>query len=251
MKRVVFLLLLILGATVRADELTKRVQTELKDLGFYYSEITGVNSAETVAALRRYQIRNGLEVTGTLTKETLAALGIGSGKEPAPAPAPAPGRKEPPVNLRRDESDKEADRNFLRREGPPSDRDSSAVEPPAPLNPPADPGSEEYASVFARTPFESAPAEVQVSTLRKAQLILARAGYYRDPIDGMPGPATEEAILSYQRRHHLTLTGRLDLDTLGTMALLPGRLQGPPLRPFSAPPGSRYSPRALRGVWVN
>ena len=73
MKRIVLLLLLVLGASVRADELTKRVQTELKELGFYYSEITGVNNAETVAALRRYQIRNGLEVTGTLNKNTLEA----------------------------------------------------------------------------------------------------------------------------------------------------------------------------------
>jgi peptidoglycan hydrolase-like protein with peptidoglycan-binding domain len=250
MKRIVFILLLILGVSVHADELTKRVQTELKELGFYYSDVTGVNNAETVAALRRYQIRNGLEVTGTLNKNTLEALGIGDNKGPAPAPAPA--KKEPPINLRREESDTDADRSFLRREAgrEPPDHDSSAVAPPAPLDPPADPGAEEYAAVFARTPFETAPAEVQVSTLRKAQQILARSGYYRDPIDGMPGPATEEAILGFQRRRHLTLTGRLDLETLNAMALLPGRGDGPPLRPFSVPPGSRYSPRTFRGVWI-
>ncbi|HZJ15378.1 MAG TPA: peptidoglycan-binding domain-containing protein [Chthoniobacteraceae bacterium] len=250
MKRIVLLLLLVLGASVRADELTKRVQTELKELGFYYSEITGVNNAETVAALRRYQIRNGLEVTGTLNKNTLEALGMGDSKGPAPAPAPA--KKEPPVNLRRDETETEADRNFLRREATrePTDHDSSAVAPPAPLNPPADPGTEGYVAIFARTPFETAPAEVQVSTLRKAQQILARSGYYRDPIDGVPGPATEEAILGYQRRRNLTLTGRLDLDTLSAMALLPGRGDGPAVRPFTVPPGSRYSPRTFRGMWI-
>ena len=221
MKRIVLLLLLILGASVHADELTKRVQTELKELGFYYSEVTGINNAETVAALRRYQIRNGLEVTGTLNKGTLEALGMGDSKGPAPAPAPE--KKQPPVNLRRDETETEADRNFLRREATreSTEYDSSAVPPPATLTPPADPGTEEYVSIFARTPFETAPAEVQVSTLRKAQRILARSGYYRDPIDGVPGPATEEAILGYQRRRHLTLTGRLDLDTLNAMALLP------------------------------
>jgi peptidoglycan hydrolase-like protein with peptidoglycan-binding domain len=250
MKRIVLLLLLILGASVRADELTKRVQTELKELGFYYSEVTGINNAETVAALRRYQIRNGLEVTGTLTKGTLEALGLSDNK--TPAPGPAPGKKEPPVNLRRDQTETEADRNFLRREAArePTDPDSSAVPAPAPLTPPADPGTEEYASIFARTPFETAPAEVQVSTLRKAQRILARSGYYRDPIDGMPGPATEEAILGYQRRRNLTLTGRLDLETLAAMALLPGRSDGPSVRPFTVPPGSRYSPRTFRGMWI-
>ena len=250
MKRIVFLLLLILGVAARADELTKSVQTQLKELGFYYAEISGTAGAETTAAIRRYQIRNGYEVTGTLTEETLKGLGLA--KAPAKA-APAPPKKDAPIDLRRDETDAESDRNFLKREAARerSARDPSTVSPPAPLNPPADPGTEAYASIFARTPYESAPAEVQVSTLRKAQSALARGGYYHGAIDGTPGPATEEALLSYQRRRNLTMTGRLDLDTLAAMSLLPRVSSDAALKPFTVPRGSRYAPRVLRGIWVN
>ena len=250
MKRIVLLLLLTAGFTLRADDLTKNVQTQLKELGFYYAEISGTAGPETTAAIRRYQIRNGYEVTGTLTEETLQGLGLG--KAPAKA-APAPAKKDAPTDLRRDETEQESDRNFLRREAARerTARDPSTVSPPAPLNPPAEPGTEEYANIFARTPYESAPSAVQISTLRKAQSLLARGGYYRDAIDGAPGPATEEALLSYQRRRNLVMTGRLDLDTLAAMSLLPGLSNGPALKPFTVPRGSRYAPRVLRGIWVN
>ena len=75
MKRIVLLLLLSV-AVLHADELTKNVQKELKDLGFFYAEVNGTNGPETTAAIRRFQIRNGFEVTGTLTKETLKGLGL-------------------------------------------------------------------------------------------------------------------------------------------------------------------------------
>src|SRR4029434_9677270 len=69
-----WLLLAALGAT--ADDQTRNAQTELKTQGFYYGEIDGNLSSETSSAIKRYQIRNGLEVTGTLTQQTLEALGL-------------------------------------------------------------------------------------------------------------------------------------------------------------------------------
>ena len=251
MKQIALLLLLAFAVAARADELTRNVQTQLKEMGFYYAEVSGTSGAETTAAIRRYQIRNGYEVTGTLTEETLEGLGLA--KTPAKA-APAPAKKDAPVHLRREESVRESDRDFLRREETRQSktaRDSSTVSPPAPLNPPPAPGTEEYASIFARTPYESAPSEVQISTLRKAQSILARAGCYRTFIDGAPGPATEEALLSYQSRRNLVMTGRLDLDTLAAMALLPNVGSAQTSKPFTVPRGSRFSPRVFRGIWVD
>ena len=252
------LLLLLSVASLRADELTKNVQSELKGLGFFYAEVNGNMGPETTAAIRRFQIRNGYEVTGTLTKETMKGLGLGEKEAtakpaPAPAPAPAPVKKDEPVHLRRDPTTEESDRDFLRQETAKerSARDRSTVSPPVPLNPPSDPGRADYSHIFARTPYESAPAEVQGSTLRKAQSLLARGGFYRDAIDGQPGPATEEALLRFQRRQNLVMSGRLDLETLSTMSLLPRRNDDMAARPFTLPKGSRYGPRVFRGVWID
>ena len=243
MKRIA-LLLLLAAAALHADDLTKNVQTSLKELGFYYGEVTGAMSPETTAAIRRYQIRNGLEVTGSLNDETKQALGF--------AAAPAV-KKDAPIDLRHTDTEADSDRSFLRQEAKKtrSYRDPATVNPPAPLPHPPDPGAADYTHIFASTPYEIAPPEVQSATFRKAQGILARRGFYRGVIDSTPGPATEEALLGYQRQARLTLSGRLDLATLGAMDLLPGRADGPPMRPFTIPPGSRASPRVLRGVWVN
>lgn len=253
----------LLGGVACADAQLRRVQSELKSQGFYYGDATGEASSETTAALRRYQIRNGLEVTGTANKETLGALGLG-GAKPAPPTAsaspPAPPRpaapepaKKPPVHLRKDEPEEEDDRAFLEREQaqrratappayyqPESPRDRSVVRPPALLDAPGD----DFPVLFAHTPYATAPLEVQQRTLRSAQATLASRGFYRDIIDGLPGPATEEALLAYQRAARLTLTGRLDLATLSALRLLPGRN----FTGRSEPPPTQ---RVYRGIWVN
>lgn len=264
------LALLFLGSVVLADDQIRNVQTELKNLGFYYGDVDGRTNTETTAAIRRYQIRNGLEVTGTLNPETLSAMGMGGPKSapkaPAPAAKPAPEaappppveKKSPPVNLRREQSVEESDRNFLRREesrsttpdavaplapnrpAPPYE-DPSVVDPPAPLDAP----SPDFPVLFAGTPYANAPIGVQQQTLRKAQSVLARTGHYRDIIDGLPGPATEEAILSFQRTQRLTLTGRLDLETLAQLRLLPNSPA------YSGPADYREPRRAFRGIWIN
>ena len=195
---------LFLAGIASGDELTKSVQTELKNQGFYYGEVTGLNSPELAAAVKRYQIRNGLEPTGTLTQDTLDALGIkGSGSAAPPAlepprpqrptaPAdrpPVETRKGPPVDLRRDKSQQESDREYVRKDQP-------QTQPPAPSAPT---GGGEYGRLFARTPYASAPLEVQESTVRRAQRFLRELDFYRDSVDGRPGANLEEALLGYQK----------------------------------------------------
>lgn len=230
-----FALAFALPMLAAATDQLRDVQTELKTQGFYYGEINGQSTAETTAALRRYQIRNGLEVTGTLNKETLEALGIAGASARIPQENPPPtAPRATPEPVRRAPVE-QADKDFLRREetkrgaptfaptpSPDAD-DPSVVPPPAPLDPP----SADFPVLFADTPYATAPREVQEATLRRAQSILASRGFYRDPIDGAPGPATEEALLSYQRNLRLPLSGRLDLETLGSLRLLPGRASVP------------------------
>src|SRR6266699_3528016 len=63
---------------MRADQLVEHVQQALKDQGFYYGQITGETNTNLTAAIRRYQIRNGLQVSGELNSETLKSLGVSS-----------------------------------------------------------------------------------------------------------------------------------------------------------------------------
>jgi peptidoglycan hydrolase-like protein with peptidoglycan-binding domain len=63
-----------LAALVRADDNVREVQTKLSDEGFYFGEIDGAYSSDLSAALSRYQIRNGLPITGQLDVETSKAL---------------------------------------------------------------------------------------------------------------------------------------------------------------------------------
>src|SRR5262249_30806329 len=76
MKRVLLCLVVTLCAVsfVQADLAIRSLQQTLKDQGFYYGAVTGDKSAETTAAIRRYQIRNGLQVTGELNEETLRSV---------------------------------------------------------------------------------------------------------------------------------------------------------------------------------
>jgi peptidoglycan hydrolase-like protein with peptidoglycan-binding domain len=260
LKAIVPILCFGLAVTAFGDELVKNAQNELKSQGFYYGEVTGINSPETVAAVKRYQIRNGLEVTGTLSNETLSSLGLGSDvpaaaqEKTAPTlkaperkatplerqpPSSSTSRNSPPVNLRRNPTEQDDDREFLKKQ--------PSSQPPAPgaqIDPDLPPatGGGGYAQVFARTPYATAPLEVQQTTLKRAQKFMRELGFYRDAVTGAPGPATEEAVLGYQRFVKLPLTGRLDIETLSAMRLLPGR-GGSPLRPAGS--------RPLRGVLID
>jgi len=113
-------------ASVWADENVRAAQARLKEGGFYFSEPTGNYDNETAAAVSRYQIRNGLQITGKLDAATSKSLGV--------APAAAP------VQTRANESDswrrlRKTDERFLsrmnEREKQPG-RSRSRPEPAAP-----------------------------------------------------------------------------------------------------------------------
>src|SRR5688572_13473773 len=71
---------------LQADEQTRAVQEALHEEGFFLGEVNGEPSKDLTAAIKRFQLRNGMTGTGQLTEEVLQALGL---TEPA-APAPAP-----------------------------------------------------------------------------------------------------------------------------------------------------------------
>jgi len=57
-----------------AEENVRAVQSKLADEGCYFGEIDGAYSSDFSTALSRYQIRNGLPITGQLDAETSKAL---------------------------------------------------------------------------------------------------------------------------------------------------------------------------------
>ncbi len=54
----------------------KKIQTKLKNWGYYKGAIDGISGPKTVAAIKLFQKRNGLVVDGIVGSKTAAAMGI-------------------------------------------------------------------------------------------------------------------------------------------------------------------------------
>jgi peptidoglycan hydrolase-like protein with peptidoglycan-binding domain len=216
-------LVLLAGLSVAwADPAVESAQQKLKDEGFYYGEINGKKDADTTAAIRRYQIRNGLQITGELNAETQRALGLTSkpASTPATHPAHTPGLTPPPGFL--EETPAPTVTPAPRQQPPPQPNDEEETPPQPP------PPRVETFNFFGGTPYEAAPPQVQQDIVAKAQVILMRQGYYREEIDGLYGPAMNFALRNYQARFGLQPSGRLDVETLASLSLLPEqRTSGP------------------------
>jgi len=219
------LLLSALAATLaaplsaQADDALRGAQVTLRNAGYYTGPVDGEPTAETKAALRRYQIRNQLEPSGELTAETAAVLAKETGQAPTAA-APAPVEVVP---------------------APVAPVPAPVTQLPPP--PQSDPG---FAVLFAHTPFQNAAPELQFRTVRQAQAQLGKRGFYRGEPDGQPGPRLEESLARFQSSRGLPRTGRLDIDTLAELHLLPVAKLPPPRHapvPYDAP-----IPGAVRGV---
>ena len=211
-------------ATAWADKAVESAQQKLKDEGFYYGEINGTKDADTTAAIRRYQIRNGLKITGELDGETQHSLGLTSKPRatPPPRPAQSPG---PPPPAYPHENGAPPTTPIPRQPAPNyNEEDEDDDVAPPPQVPPVMPN----AAPLGGTPYEAAPPLVQQDIVRRAQTMLMRQGFYRDEIDGRYGPALSLALRNYQARLGLHPTGRLDIETLALLRLLPEqRLTGP------------------------
>ena len=66
----------------------REAQVRLKEKGFYFGETNGEYSSETAAAVSRFQIRQGLQITGQLDAETSKSLGVAAvAAQTSPAPS--------------------------------------------------------------------------------------------------------------------------------------------------------------------
>jgi len=273
MKRILILLMMVaLGALARADEQTQAVQQALKEKGFYYGQVDGQGGPETDAAIRRYQIREGLDVTGKMDEQTLDSLHLGGGDDSntlhaVPPPSGDSAARDTPAP----KAVVQSDHDFLKRQPQPAapapaPDDEAAPPPGQPQEPPQEPPQPpagasagqtlpaEYAQFFKRTPYETAPPEVQRSTVHRAQQRLAHEGFYRGIADGELDDSLGRALVAYQRDAELPPTGRLDMDTLADMDLLPRRhvlIRQPVPVPYNPYYGAPVDGRDVyRGIWV-
>src|SRR5258707_4374530 len=67
---------LLLALPMRAEELVAKVQRELRARKFYFGEINGRATDETVSAIKGFQEAKGVDHSGQLDGETLRALGF-------------------------------------------------------------------------------------------------------------------------------------------------------------------------------
>jgi peptidoglycan hydrolase-like protein with peptidoglycan-binding domain len=206
MKRgiVYFLVALFVLSSVRADQTTQLVQQALKDQGFYYGNVTGNKSAETTAAIRRYQIRNGLQVTGEINSETLRSLNVNSNSAASSQQTSKPAVTQ--SNTARPNQSARVEQN------------------PAPQSPSAPDRQLETNPAFSGAPYQSIPPRIPPRMnsrmiAAEVQRQLMSRGYYQGRIDGRYGRRTAFAMRAFQFQSGLPPTGRLDTSTLDALGI--------------------------------
>lgn len=86
----------------------------------------------------------------------------------------------------------------------------------------------------AKEKLGGAGAGADTAEVKAAQQALRDKGYDPGPADGMMGPRTRAAVRDFQRQEGLTVTGRLDGDTMARLGAME-----PSASPSTAPPATR------------
>jgi peptidoglycan hydrolase-like protein with peptidoglycan-binding domain len=128
-------------ASVSADENVRAAQARLKEGGFYFNEPTGTYDSETAAAVSRYQIRNGLQITGQLDAATSKSLGIAAA---AATNAPAPRTDSDSWRRLRKTDERFLSRMNERAKPTPRPRARPQATPPTAVSPPVQPPESNY-----------------------------------------------------------------------------------------------------------
>ena len=190
---------------VRADQAIGSLQQTLKSQGFYYGVVTGDKNAETTAAIRRYQIRNGLPVTGEINEETLRSVNpssnsVASASQPASKSAAIQPNS---VAIQPNSVRPGASANRGQSSSPPS---SNQPNRPLETNP-------TYSASF----YQTAPLRLNRRIIAGAQSQLISRGYYSGRADGHYGYRTALAVRAFQSSAGLPPTGRLDTETVNAL----------------------------------
>jgi len=194
---------------VQADQTIRSLQQTLKDKGYYYGTVTGEKSAETAAAIRRYQIRNGLKVTGEVNDETLRSLGSSSNSVAGASQSNAKPVASQPASIRPDANSRVTQSSPPPLSEQPDVAATSSDQPDVPATNP----------LSAASFYQSAPVRVNRLIIAEAQYQLMSRGNYRGRIDGSYGRQTAFGLRAFQSSAGLVQTGRVDMETLSALGL--------------------------------
>src|SRR5437763_2037906 len=105
-------------------------------------------------------------------------------------------------------------------------------------------------SILRTRPSESAAPEFSHLVLIAAERVLRRRGFYKGESDGVFGANLEFSVRAFQSRLGIPPNGRLDMDTLAALGLLPGQRGRTPMEI----PHRRVAPSdepPVRGEWIH
>jgi peptidoglycan hydrolase-like protein with peptidoglycan-binding domain len=181
-----------------AEENVRAVQSKLADEGCYFGEIDGAYSSDFSAALSRYQIRNGLPITGQLDAETSKALGA----KPAVGPSMATTEQSP-----------ETWRQLRKRERRKSTK-ARQLEPAATESP--SPADNETPPTATEPPIQTTPVEARTSTETTQPMSVppatVRASDSTEPASAPPATGSAEEFSAERLRDYVAAFVLAGLD---------------------------------------
>jgi len=220
------------GEQASDQDTVRRVQAQLRQLGFYNGPIDGKFDDATREALRRYQYENRLPASGKMDDLPIANIGEGlanqnnagsdggdggqTGDQDSVRRVQAQLRQlgfyNGPIDGKFDDSTREALRRYQYANRLPASGKLDDL-PPANLgeglanhnNAGSDGGDGEQAG--------------DQDTVRRVQAQLHQLGFYNGPIDGKFGDATREALRRYQYEKRLPASGKMDDLTLAKLGI--------------------------------
>jgi peptidoglycan hydrolase-like protein with peptidoglycan-binding domain len=194
--------------------LVRAVQQSLNDRGFVVA-VDGLWGSNTQVALHRFQQAQGMQGTGELDPQTMAALKIGANRIAAAESSPmgdeaTPGKQ----TMQRNQSTSPRQGQVTapkRQAEPKSDRAVSAAS-----------GSNNQAPSATRDRVGMPTLDTNdASLVRAIQQALAARGFKAGSVDGMWGPATKNALQRFQEAQGIDPTGQLNPQTMSALSTTP------------------------------
>jgi peptidoglycan hydrolase-like protein with peptidoglycan-binding domain len=187
-------------AIVGSVDQVKELQRELASRGFYQGNIDGVAGAKTRAALRNFQVQQGIPINGGLNAQTRDSLGLEWDRQPVKGTdTPQPERMRGEDRMQR----------------------TPAMEGTQPTQ-----GSRtQAASTQTQAGTDNTAVRVNLAELnteqtKEMQQKLQQLGFYQGAVDGKFGAGTRAALTRYfQRQAQLASQGMVDDSAIGVFGI--------------------------------